>query len=93
MNQGGCLATNKITKDGCQVGYMYREDSRNEMDNGWRFFSGTESQDYIDEPKNTQVYDINTIANYDVDIIPYVQLPVGSELERLPDTNEFTQIK
>jgi len=93
VNQGGCLATNKITMDGCQVGYMYREQPKNDMDNGWRFFSGTESQDYVDDSTNTNVYDINTIANYDSDIIPYVHLPVGSELERIPNSKDFNQIK
>lgn len=93
VNKGGCLATNKITIDGCQVGYMYREDPKNELDNGWRFFSGTESQEYVDDKSNTQVYDLNTIVNYDSSIIPYVDLPIGSELERITGTDEFNQIK
>lgn len=92
-NQGGCLATNKITYDGMKVGYMYREESNNEHDNGWRFFSGTESQEYVDDVNNTKVYDINTIANYDQAIVKYVDYPIGSELERIPNTESFQKIE
>ncbi|AYL95562.1 DUF2185 domain-containing protein [Mucilaginibacter celer] len=86
---GGCLATDKITVDGLGVDYMYREDAHNELDSGWRFFSGTEDQAYVDDPNNTSVYDVNTIANYDPAIIPYLNLPVGAELERVRGTDEF----
>ena len=92
-NKGACLATDKITFDGMKVGYMYREETGEDLDNGWRFFSGTESQDYVDDISNTKVYNINTIANYDKAIIPYIDFPVGSELERIPDTNEFKKIQ
>ncbi len=92
-NKGGCLATDKITYDGMKVGYMYREEANNDMDNGWRFFSGTESQDYVDDANNTKVYDMNTIANYDQAIIAYIDFPVGSELERIPNTDEFKNVE
>lgn len=86
---GGCLATDKITVDGLLVDYMYREDADYEQDSGWRFFSGTEDQDYVDDPNNMMIYSVNTIANYDQAIIPYLNLPVGIELERVRGTNEF----
>jgi len=89
---GGCLATDKITVDGLAVDYMYREEAHNELDSGWRFFSGTEDQAYVDNPDNTSVYDVNTIANYDRAIIPYLQLPLGAELERVRGTDEFRVI-
>ncbi|RYE05444.1 MAG: DUF2185 domain-containing protein [Sphingobacteriales bacterium] len=86
---GGCLATDKITIDGMTVGYMYRETPNHELDSGWRFFSGTEDQDYIDDLTNTLVYSINTIANYDPAIIAYLDLPFGTELERIENSNQF----
>jgi len=91
-NIGACMATYKITVDGLPVGYMYREEPDNEIDNGWRFFSGTENQEYVDDPNNTAIYNTNTIANYDKAIIPYLVLPEGTELER-NDDNSFSIIK
>lgn len=92
-NMGGCLATDKITFDGDKIGYMYRETPNNDLDNGWRFFSGTETQEYLDIVENTKVYDLNTIVNYDGAIIPYVDFPIGTELERIPETNKFKTVE
>ena len=86
---GGCFATDKITVDGMKVGYMYREDPDDQVDSGWRFFSGSEDQNYIDNPDNTMFYNVNTIANYDRAIIPYLDSPIGSEFERIEGTNKF----
>ena len=82
---GGCMATDKITVEGLPIGYMYREEPDFEFDSGWRFFSGTENQEYADNPNNVMIYDINTIANYDRSIIPYLQMPIGSELFKNQD--------
>lgn len=81
-NAGSCVATDKITVEGLPVGYMYREEPSFDTDSGWRFFSGTEDQEYVDNPDNSMIYDLNTIANYDSAIIPYLHLNIGTELER-----------
>jgi hypothetical protein len=84
-NIGACIATDKITVEGMKVGFMYREEQMDALDNGWRFFSGTEDQEYVDDPKNSDIYNTNTIANYDPAIIPYLDMPEGTELERNED--------
>jgi hypothetical protein len=33
---GSCFATHRITRDGAPVGYMYREQTDNDLDSGWR---------------------------------------------------------
>jgi len=86
---GTCMATDKITVEGKKIGYMYREEPDNIQDSGWRFFSGTETQEYVDNPNNMEVYDVNTIANYDKAIIPYLSRPTGTELDRIEGTNDF----
>lgn len=85
----GCVATDKITVDGLPVGFMYRERPSNDWDSGWRFFSGTEDQDYIDDPDNSMIYNVNVIANYDKAIIPYLKMSPGTELERVEGTDKF----
>ena len=82
---GGCFATDHITVEGKKVGYMYRERPAAKEDSGWRFFSGEETQEYVDDPNNTMIYDVNTIANYDSAIIPYLESPVGSAFGREGD--------
>lgn len=86
---GNCLATDLITVKGEKIGFMYRDYPDDEDDSGWRFLTGTESQGYLDNPKNSGVYDVNTIANYDPAIIPYLDSPIETELARIEDTDEF----
>ncbi len=81
--RGGCFATDAITVLGYKVGYMYREAaSPGFSDSGWRFFAGNESPGYLQEPANIGIYDVNTIANYDAEIITLLDAPVGSAFER-----------
>src|SRR5262245_56911016 len=80
---GGCLATDRIVVDGCKVGYMYREEPINKMDSGWRFFAGDEDAAYMADKAHHGVYDVNTIANYDPDILPFLQAAVGARFERM----------
>src|SRR5690348_4891199 len=86
---GYCLASDHITVDGKRVGFMYRLEPESAEDSGWTFLSGMESQEYIDEPGNSALYDVNTIANYDPTIIPYLTDPVGCAYGRDPDELEF----
>lgn len=74
----GCIATDKITVEGFKIGYMYREKPNPKYpDSGWRFFQGEESDEYIKDVKNSGIYDLNTICNYDPSIIPLLKSPYG----------------
>jgi hypothetical protein len=86
---GACIATDMITVEGYQVGFMYREKADDAVDSGWRFLSGHESQEYMDDAENLAVYDINTIANYDPEIIPFLESAIGSAFQRDPASGKF----
>jgi hypothetical protein len=86
---GGCIAPDTITVQGLPVRFMYRAEPSNDIDSGWQFFSGTESQEYIDDSNNSAIYDVNTIANYDPAIIPYLHYPVRTDLVRVEGSDEF----
>ena len=78
----GCYATDKITVDGCKVGFMYREKPDNKLDSGWRFLAGDESEEYMNDINNMDIFCLNTICNYDPDIIEFLESPVGSVFYR-----------
>ena len=86
---GECLATDHITVEGMKIGFMYRDEPEDNDDSGWRFLSGTENSTFMNNPANSGVYEVNTIANYDRAIIPYLDMPVGTELERVEGCDEF----
>lgn len=80
--RGACIATDCIMVEGRRVGWMYREEPNNPVDSGWRFFCGTESEEYLAREENLDFYDVNTVANYDPDIVPFLDAPIGSAFER-----------
>lgn len=90
---GAAFATDYITVDGQKVGYMYREEPEDDIDSGWCFMAGHESQEYMDDPENIGLYDINTIANYDPDIIPFLESPYETAFERNEETGEFEEVE
>lgn len=82
----GCFATDHITVLGKKVGWCYREEpSGQNPDSGWRFFSGEEDDEYVNDLTHTEVYTLNTICNYDPDIIPLLDAPYGTAFYREPD--------
>lgn len=89
---GACFATDMITVDGHRVGFMYRETPERDVDSGWRFMSGLESQSYMDAPEHHGIYDVNTIANYDPEVVPLLDAPVGSSFERKDGTGRLEQV-
>lgn len=90
---GACFATDRIVVDGQAVGYMYREPPNNDHDSGWRFFAGDESEEYVEKTDNTGIYDINTIANYDRDILDLVHSPIGSAFAREGENGELISVE
>jgi hypothetical protein len=96
--RGARMATDMITVHGKRAGYAYREAPRwpqlrnATLDSGWVFLSGTESQEYLDNPDNLAIYDVNTIANYDQDIIPLLDAPVGSAFTRDSSSFKFVPV-
>ena len=71
-NGEGCI-------EGFKVGYMYREvPDEDNPDSGWRFLAGDEDESYMNDSSNHHVLSINTICNYDRDIIPYIHAEIGS---------------
>ena len=88
----GCFATNRITVEGSKVGYCYREQPDGDWDSGWRFTAGDESEAYMDDPNNADIYKLNTICNDDPDIVPLLITPAPCGVER-DENGVFQQIK
>ncbi|HVK75049.1 MAG TPA: DUF2185 domain-containing protein [Kofleriaceae bacterium] len=90
-SMGGCIASDRITVDGKRVGSMYRERSVRDHDSGWVFLAGDETQAYMDDAEHFGVYDVNTIANYDRAVIPYLYALPGQRFDRDADTDRFAE--
>lgn len=58
----------------------------------WRFFAGDENPEHMTNSSNCGVYDVNTLANYDPDILPFLHAVYGNRFER-DDSGEFRQLR
>ena len=89
---GECFATDMITVHARKVGFMYREEPMHADDSGWCFLAGFEDDEYMGNTDNLSAFDVNTIANYDPDIIPFLDAPTGSAFEREDGTGSFVAV-
>lgn len=86
---GFVLATKMLVDGRGKVRYMYRESASNPQDSGWRFFCGDEDDDYVNNPDNIGIYDINTILEIDKTILPYLSSVEGIAFEREDENKSF----
>lgn len=75
----GCFVTDRVSMEGYQIGYFYREKGMEQFpDSGWRFFAGDEDQAYLEKAEHTHIFSLNTLANVFPDLIDRLDEPAGS---------------
>lgn len=87
--RGYALAPKALIESPTQILYMYREDPDGIYDTGWRFFSGSETDEYVNNPDNIGLYDILTIVAKYPYVRDYLTLPPGSAVERNDQFSDF----
>lgn len=92
MIKGYVMASKMLVEKKLPVRFMYREKGKGE-DSGWRFFSGLEEQEYVDDPENIGIYDVKTILEFDNSITPYLDSAAGIAFEREGETGTFSMNK
>ena len=88
---GYALASKWLVENNMKVRFMYREEPDDASDSGWRFFSGDESDEYVNNPENIGLYSIETISQIDPDIIPLLSNDVGTAFERESGNEPFRE--
>ena len=84
-----CFVTSRVSAEGCSVGFMVRvpvEPWDRPEQSGWQFLAGDEDQEYVDDPGNVHVTSLNTIANHDPAVIPFLDRPRGTAWGRKGNT-------
>ena len=84
---GGVLVSRRILDGQSPVKWVFREEPAAPMDNGWRFLSVADDDEYINTPGNMVIADFNTVAAVEPAIIGIYLLPVGSDLQLVHENN------
>ena len=83
-------ASKRLVEERLPVRFMYREKTDDEEQySGWVFLSGTEDQEYVDNPDNIGIYGIKTILKIDNTVFPYLDAVPGMAFEREAGTGTF----
>ncbi len=80
-NAGGCIITRSIYNGESKLRWIFREESKNENDNGWRVIGDKDTQEYLNNPNNSMIVDFNTLANIEPAVLSIYNMPVGTDLE------------
>lgn len=80
-NAGGCIVSKNILKKSGKLKWCVREESMNKVDNGWRFFSDIDTDEYLAKADNMCVCDFNTVANIEPAILAIYNCEVGTDIE------------
>lgn len=87
---GGCIASKNIMNHIGKLKWCIREEPTNPADNGWRFFSDVDTDEYLSHAENLAVYDFNTVANEEPAILAIYDFPVGSDLQLVEENGKKT---
>lgn len=83
-----CFVTNKILYEKAQINYIYREEpmekdeNRDYVDTGWRFLSGDESDEYMEDSENISLVSLGAVLSIDDSFIDLLQSEVGKSFRR-----------
>lgn len=88
MGMGGCVVSKNIVEGKGNLKWCIREISLNELDNGWRFLSDIDTDEFLSDAANMVVCDWGTIANIEPAIITIYNLPIGTDLTLVLEGNK-----
>ena len=80
MGLGASIVSNNILKNKANIKWIFREDAVDELDNGWRFLSEIDTEEYLSNPENMSVCDWSTIVEIEPAVLSIFDMPIGTEL-------------
>lgn len=86
---GYVLASKELIDNKMPILYMYKEKPDNNQDSGWRFFSGNETEEFLNDVNNIVMCDIKTIVDIDPSIVGLLFWPYDMSFTRNSSTDFF----
>ena len=80
MGLGASIVSNNILENKANIKWILRENSVNELDNGWRFLSEIDTEEYLSHAENMSVCDWSTILEIEPAVLSIYNMPIGTEL-------------
>ena len=87
------IVSHKIVKEGLPIRFMYREYQGNlPFDSGLRVFSGTEDNEYTNNPENFSFHSLTRLTHYQADVGELFWMDIGSVFEKKEGEDCFSPV-
>ena len=87
-NTGPCIVTKSILNGETKFRWLFREEPLDNIDTGWMAFGDSDNDEYVNDPKNLSVVDLNTLINIEPTILNVYEMPVGTDLIFIEEDGE-----
>lgn len=89
-----CLASSLILSDSpLPIRFFYKEDPQHANDTGFRFYSGQETDEFLQEEHAACVAPLDCMQRLDPSITELVMMSeIGTVWERLPHSNDWVEV-
>jgi len=77
---GACLVSKNIYDGKGKLKWCIREDDKNELDNGWRFLSDIDNEEYLGDSNNWCILAYESVIEIEPAVLAIYNMPVGTEL-------------
>lgn len=77
------IVSKKVREEGWKIGYGVRGEPTREEDSGWYFCAGNESDDYVNDANNLELWKIGSVLMYDNALNELITAPYGTAIVRV----------
>ena len=77
------IVSKKVREEGWKIGYGVREEPTREEDSGWYFCAGNESDDYVNDAHNFELWKVGSVLMYDNALNELITAPYGTAIIRV----------
>ena len=80
IGMGGSVISKNILNYRGKLKWCIREKPINNLDNGWRFFSDIDTDDFLSDPSNMAICDWGTIIDIEPAVLVIFDMPIGTDI-------------
>lgn len=86
---GACMVSKNIYEKKGNLKWCIKEKSAKEVDNGWRFISDIDTDDYLADNNNWCILSYEAVIEIEPAIISIYHMPIGTDLTLIREGNKL----
>ena len=77
------MVSKKVREGGYKIGYGTRDEPVDDRDSGWFFSVGDETDEYINDTGNIEIWSVNSALMYEPALMEFITEPYGTAIVRV----------